>query len=50
MFSTNIQLINAKIEELRLFIEHLKTFNFMFSVICIEESWLPEGSDTSLIQ
>ncbi len=35
IFSTNIQSINAKIDELRLFIEHLKTFNFMFSAICI---------------
>ncbi len=39
-----------KIYELRLFIEHLKTFNFLFSVICIQESWLSEGADTSLIQ
>ncbi len=50
IFSTNIQSINAKIDELRLFIEHLKIFNFMFSVICIQERWLSEGADTSLIQ
>ncbi len=50
IFSTNIQSINAKIDELRLFMEHLKTYNFMFSVICIQESWLSEGTDTSLIQ
>ncbi len=49
-FSTNIQSINAEIDELRLFIEHLKTYNIMFSVICIQESWLSEGADTSLIQ
>ncbi len=29
---------------------HLKRYNFMFSVICIQESWLSEGADTSLIQ
>ncbi len=49
IFSTNRQSINAKIVELRLSIEHLKTFNFMLSVICIQESWLSEGADTSLI-
>ncbi len=50
IFSTNIQSINAKSDELRLFIEHLNTFNFMFSAICIQESWLSEEADTSLIQ
>ncbi len=50
IFSTNIQSINAKIDELRLFIEHLKTYNFMFSVTCNPESWLSKGADTFLIQ
>ncbi len=49
IFSRNIQSINAKIDELRLFIEHLNTFNFMFSAICIQESWLSKEADTSLI-
>ncbi len=35
IFSMNIQSITAKIDELILFIEHMKAFNFMFSVICI---------------
>ncbi len=50
IFSTNIQSINAKIDELKLFIDSLKTFNFMFSAICIQESWVSEGDCTSLIQ
>ncbi len=50
IFSTNIQSINAKIHELRLFIESLKSLNFMFSAICVQESWLSEGDDTFLIQ
>ncbi len=50
ILSTNIQSINAKIDELRLFVENLKTFNFMFSAICVQESWLAEGNDISLIQ
>ncbi len=45
IFTTNIQSINANIDELRLFIEHLNTLNFMFSAICIQESWLSEGAD-----
>ncbi len=36
--------------ELRLFIEHLNTFNLMFSAICIQESWLSEEANTSLFQ
>ncbi len=50
VFSTNIQFINAKFDELKLFVEHLKTFDFEFSAICIQESWLTEGDDTSQIQ
>ncbi len=50
IFSTNIHSTNAKIDELRLFTEHLNSFNFMFSAICIHESWLSEEADTSLIQ
>ncbi len=49
IFSTYSPSINAKIDELRLFIEHLNTFNFMLSAICIQQSWLSEGADTSLI-
>jgi len=50
VFSTNIQSINAKIDELRIFVDSLKAFNFMFSAICLQESWLSEGDCTSLIQ
>ncbi len=28
----------------------IKQFDFMFSVICVQESWLEEDSDTSQIQ
>ncbi len=50
ILSANIQSINAKINEFRLFIESLKNYNFMFSAICVQESWLLEGDDTSLVQ
>ncbi len=50
VFSTNIQSINAKFDELKYFVEHLKTFDFEFSAICIQESWLTVGDDRSQIQ
>ncbi len=40
ILSTNIQSINAKIDELRIFIEKLKKNNYEFSAICVQESWL----------
>ncbi len=43
----NVQSINAKIDELKMFVEHLKTFDFQFSAICIPESPLSEGDDIS---
>ncbi len=50
IFSTNIQSINANIDELRIFIECLKRINYTFGAICIQESWLSEDNDTSQIQ
>lgn len=50
ILSTNIQSINAKFDELKIFIENLKTFDFQFSAICLQESWLGEGADISQIQ
>jgi hypothetical protein len=50
ILSTNAQSINAKFDELKLFIEDLKTLDLEFSAICIQESWLSEGDDTSQIQ
>jgi hypothetical protein len=50
IFSTNIQSINAKFNELQVFIERLRQVNYAFSAICIQESWLSEGVDTSQIQ
>ncbi len=49
IFSTNIQSINAKFNEL-LFLKTFKQSNYIFSAICIQESWLSEGDDTSQIQ
>ena len=50
IFSTNIQSINAKFQELEAFVEELHSLKFNFSIICIQESWLREQDDISLIQ
>ena len=50
IFSTNIQSVRAKIDELNIFIESLKNINYSFSAICIQETWLIEGEDTSQLE
>ena len=50
IFSTNIQSINAKFMELKIFIEMLNQLKYSFSAICVQESWLSENDDTSQIQ
>ncbi len=50
IISTNAQSINAKIYQLRIFVEILKTLGHEFSAICIQESWLTDNCDTSQLQ
>ena len=50
VLSVNIQSINAKFDWLLALITYLNDSNFMFSAICIQESWLKEGKDISLFQ
>ena len=50
LLSSNIQSINAKINELEIFTEELQNIDFKFSIICLQESWITDVSDTSLIQ
>lgn len=47
IFSSNIQSIRAKFDQLMIFIEMLRKENLEFSAICLQESWLNEGADTS---
>ena len=47
IYSTNIESINSKIDELRVFVEVLRNSNVEFSAICIQEAWLKKGSDVS---
>ena len=50
ILSSNIQSLNAKFCELEAFVDELATIDFKFSVICLQESWLAETDDQSLIQ
>ena len=50
ILSLNIQSLNAKIDELKIYIEKLNLNNLHFSAICIQETWLKMDSDLSLLQ
>ena len=50
IFSTNIQSISAKFQELEVFVVELQSLKIYFSIICIQESWLREQDDISQIQ
>ncbi len=50
IFSTNIQSMKAKFDELNIFIEHLGTLGFEFSAICTQECTISEGDDLSQLK
>jgi len=50
IFSTNIQSIRAKFDELKIFIEQLRNSSFEFSAICIQETWLSESDDITQLK
>ena len=49
ILSSNIQSINAKFDELEIFLELLNTINFKFSItcICLQETWKSNNDDIS---
>ena len=47
ILSSNIQSINAKFNELEMFLEDLRSINFKFSVICLQETWKADNDDFS---
>ena len=49
ILSLNIQSINAKFDQLRNILEGLESQNCEFSAICLQETWLSEASDISLL-
>ncbi len=50
ILSTNIQSVRAKFDEINIFIEHLRTFNFEFSAICMQESCILDNDDVQQIE
>ena len=50
ILSSNIQSINAKFSELEAFVNDLSSLSLKFSIICLQESWLFDTDDLSLIQ
>lgn len=50
ILSLNCQSINAKFEQLQIYIESLKDKNNYFSAICLQETWLHDESVLSLLE
>ena len=50
VLSLNIQSINAKFSELETFVEELHNSQFKFYVICLQECWIRDQSDTCPFQ
>lgn len=48
--SLDIQSLNAKIDQLRIYIEEFSLANYKFDAICIQETWLADGSSVSHLQ
>ena len=50
ILSLNCQIINAKIDQLKIKIQQYKNDNCEFSAICLQKNWLDNNADTSLLQ
>ena len=50
ILSTNIVCLNAKFDELSIFIQDLKQNGLFFSAKCLQESWLSQDDDISMYQ
>ena len=50
ILSMNVASLNAKFDQIKIYVELLKAHNCEFSIICLQESWLSDISDTSLFQ
>ena len=48
--SLNCQSINAKIDQINIKLQQLKSNGHEFSAICLQETWLSEDSDISLLK
>ena len=50
ILTLNIESINAKFDELTIYIEELSKINFKFSIICLQETWLSDDVDLSIFK
>ena len=50
ILSLNCQSLNAKIYEIKILVEKLKYNQCFFGAICLQETWLSDNSDTSLLR
>jgi len=50
LLSLNCQSLNAKYDEIKIFIENLRESACILSAICLQETWLNGDSDVSLLQ
>ena len=50
VLSLNIQSLNAKFDELVIFLHKLNESGYEFGAICIQETWLTDQSDVSLFK
>lgn len=50
LISLNCQSLNAKIDDIRIFIEMLKSHSCNLDILCLQETWLSASSDVSHLQ
>ena len=50
MLSVNIQSLNAKLNDLKVLVKDLFNNNCPLSLICLQETWISDGCDTSLFK
>ena len=50
VISLNCQSLNAKFQELQIYVENYMSKGCIPGMICLQETWLSEDSDTSLLQ
>ena len=49
-FKPYCQSLNAKIYEIKILVEKFKYNHCFFGAICLQETWLSDNSDTSLLR
>ena len=50
ILTLNSQSLNAKFLQLKAYVDFYKSHNIYFSAICLQETWLSDDADTSLLQ